>query len=86
MAGVHGSYISSKTFYNHADPENNDRLIAEEKSLDGYFLVNARITHPVKKNITLELLGENLLNEKYQEIYLFPGKGISGSAGIRVTL
>jgi len=85
-AGVHGSYISSRTFYNHAEPENNDRLIAEEKSLDEYLLVNARIIHPVTKNITVELLGENLLNEKYQEIYLFPGKGISGSAGIRVTL
>ncbi|RJP95312.1 MAG: TonB-dependent receptor [Desulfobacteraceae bacterium] len=84
--GFYGSYISSQSFYYHADTENNQALVAVKKSLNGYWLLNLRLSHPITKYVDIELAGENLLNEEYETIYYFPNSGITGWLGISVKI
>jgi iron complex outermembrane receptor protein/outer membrane receptor for ferrienterochelin and colicins len=85
-ASLFGSYFSRQVFYDHADPANNKSLVADKKYLDEYVLVNLKISHPITSKVDIELAGENLLNESYENIDMFPAAGITGWAGISIKL
>lgn len=84
--GFYGSYVSSQDFYYHAGPNDNQVLIAEEKSLGGYWLLNLRLSHPINRYVEVELIGENLLDKEYQTLYYFPNNGITGWAGVNIKI
>lgn len=58
---------------------------AERVALDEYWLINASASYKVAPG--MEIFGriENLMNEKYQEIYGFGTPGIAGFGGIKLT-
>jgi vitamin B12 transporter len=58
---------------------------AERVTLDEYWLINASASYKVAPG--MEIFGriENLMNEKYQEIYGFGTPGIAGFGGIKLT-
>ncbi len=85
-ASVNGSYIGEQIYYYHADPDNNTRMISDKRTLDSYMLVNARISQDIGDNFTLFIACENLLNEEYQEIALFPGQGRTLWGGLKIRL
>lgn len=54
-------------------------------TLDDYWLINAAASYKVMPGVEVFGRVENLLNEKYQEIYGFNTPGIAGFAGIKLT-
>ncbi|MEZ5850332.1 MAG: TonB-dependent receptor [Hyphomicrobiaceae bacterium] len=59
---------------------------AVRTTLDDYWLVNAAASYKVMPGVELFGRVENLLNEKYYEIYGFGTAGIAGFAGVKLTL
>lgn len=58
---------------------------AERVTLHDYWLVNAAASYKIAPGVELFGRVENLLNEKYQEIYGFATPGIAGFGGIKLT-
>lgn len=83
---LNGSYISKRIYYDHADPADNTKFVAVKKSLDGYFLLNTKITYDFNRHCQIFGAVENILDENYQELYLFPAPGLRAWAGIKWSL
>ena len=83
---LHGSYIGNQCFYDHFDADDNMKLVAVKRPLDGYALFNGRISQAIGQKVTIFLVGENLLNGEYQDIYLFPGSGMTLWGGVNLAL
>ena len=82
-AGLNGNYFSEATYYDRADPRDNRVLTAVRGRLDGYLLLNAKLTQKLKKGFSIYLGIENLANREYQTLYLFPAPGRTYRGGIR---
>jgi outer membrane receptor protein involved in Fe transport len=83
---LNGSYISSVRYYDHADPNDNQRLYAYKKRLDDYVLLDLRISQKIEKHTQVYVTFENLLKEEYQDLYLFPAPGVRVWGGIKLEL
>lgn len=83
---LNGSLIADQIYYDHADPADNSHYIAVKRSLDDFFLLNAKITYDFKEHYQVFGAVENILNEDYQELYLFPAPGIRAWIGVKVNL
>lgn len=59
---------------------------ATRVSLDSYTLVNAIITHQLTPSTQLYIRGENLLNDKYEEVFSYRSPGATGYIGLRMKL
>jgi vitamin B12 transporter len=53
-------------------------------TLSAFTLVNVSASYELADNIQLFARAENLLNEKYEEVYSFQSPGISATAGMKV--
>lgn len=83
---LNGSLVSDQVYYDHADPADNTHFVAVKKSLDDFFLLNTKITYNFKDHYQIFGAVENIFNEDYQELYLFPAPGIRAWFGIKLTL
>jgi outer membrane receptor for ferrienterochelin and colicin len=83
---LNGSFVADQIFYDHADPADNTHFVAKKRSLDDFFLLNTKITYDFKSHYQVFAAVENILNEDYQELYLFPAAGISTWLGVKFTL
>ncbi len=81
-----GSYVGRQPFYNHADPVNNQTLIAEKKWLDDYFLMNLKVSQEIGKKLQVYVAVENLLDESYENMDMFPGRGRTFWVGAKLAL
>ncbi|MBI5845379.1 MAG: TonB-dependent receptor [Deltaproteobacteria bacterium] len=81
-----GSWIGAQTFYDHADAADNKHLVAVKKSLDSYFLWNARVNVEIGRHAKAYLGVENILNEEYYYIDMLPGSGATAFGGMRFDL
>jgi vitamin B12 transporter len=54
--------------------------------LGSYTLVNALISYQINPNTQLYIRGENLLNERYEEIFSYRSAGATGYIGMRMKL
>jgi vitamin B12 transporter len=52
--------------------------------LGSYTLVNAIVSHQINPNTQIYIRGENLLNEKYEEIFTYRSPGAAGYIGLRM--
>jgi vitamin B12 transporter len=59
---------------------------ATRVTLDSYTLVNAILTYQLNPNTQLYIRGENLLNERYEEIFSYRSAGATGYIGMRMKL
>ncbi len=83
---LNGSYISERTYYDHADPTDNTKFVAMKKTLDAYFLFNTKVTYDFNRHYQIFGAVDNLFDEEYEELYLFPAPGLRAWAGIKLTL
>ena len=83
---LNGSYVADQIYYDHADPADNTRFIAQKESLDDFFLLNTKITWDIHQHCKIFVAIDNLLNEDYQELYLSPAPGISFWTGLKLKL
>lgn len=83
---LNGSLVADQIFYDHADPADNTHFIAVKRSLEDFFLLNTKITYDFKDHYQIFGAVENILNEDYQELYLFPASGIRAWFGVKLTL
>ena len=83
---LNGSYVAGQIYYDHADPADNTHFISRKESLDDFFLLNTKITYDFNQHCQIMGAVENILNQNYQELYLFPAPGIQAWAGIKLTL
>lgn len=81
-----GSYVGKQTFYNHADPNDNQSLIAEQKWLDDYFLMNLKVSQEIGDRVQIYVSVDNLLNEEYENMDMFPGRGRTVWVGAKMEL
>ncbi len=70
---VNGSYISERVYYDKAEGLTTS-IVAHRETLDGYFLVNAKISQKIWKTEAYIMIN-NLFNQEYDNLYLVPGKG-----------
>lgn len=82
---LNGSYVADQVYYDHADPADNTHFVAVKKNLDDFFLLNTKITYDFKDHYQVFGAVENILNEEYQELYLFPAPGIRAWIGVKQT-
>lgn len=54
-------------------------------TLDDFFLVNAAASYAIADGVRVFARGENLLDEKYEEIFSFVKPGIAGYGGVEIT-
>jgi outer membrane receptor protein involved in Fe transport len=80
------SYVSERTYYNHADPQNNKTLVAEQEDLSDYFLLNLKLSQKILKNYYLYVFAQNLLDEVYQDLFQFASPGRTIWAGVKVEI
>ena len=59
---------------------------ATRVTLDSYTLVNAILTYQANPNTQFYIRGENLLNERYEEIFSYRSSGATGYIGMRMKL
>jgi vitamin B12 transporter len=59
---------------------------ATRVTLDSYTLVNAIVTYQATPNTQFYIRGENLLNERYEEIFSYRAAGATGYIGMRMKL
>ncbi len=57
---------------------------ATRVTLDSYTLVNAILTYQATPNTQFYIRGENLLNERYEEIFSYRSAGATGYIGMRM--
>lgn len=57
---------------------------ATRLTLDSYTLVNAILTYQATPNTQFYIRGENLLNERYEEIFSYRSAGATGYIGMRM--
>jgi vitamin B12 transporter len=57
---------------------------ATRVSLDSYTLVNAILSYQATPNTQFYIRGENLLNERYEEIFSYRANGATGYIGMRM--
>jgi vitamin B12 transporter len=57
---------------------------ATRVTLDSYTLVNAILTYQATPNTQFYIRGENLLNERYEEIFSYRSSGATGYIGMRM--
>ncbi len=82
-ANFNGMYVSEATYYNHADPSNNSVMVATKEKLDDYFLANVRLSQKIAGGFSVYFAVENLGNQRYQTLYLYPAAGRTYRGGIR---
>ncbi len=58
----------------------------DRANLDEYTLLNTAVAFEVNDNLELFVRGENLLNEKYTEVYAYRTTGPAGYMGIRLEI
>ncbi len=83
---LNGSYISERTYYDHADTTNNTILVADKKHLDSYFLVNMKVSQKFWRNSQIYIAIDNLFNETYQDLYQFATPGITFWGGLKIEI
>lgn len=83
---LNASYVSERTYYDHADPANNKILAAREDALGDYVLVNLKISQTFLKKYTVYVMAENLFDEVYSDLFQFATPGRTVWGGIRVEL
>ena len=59
---------------------------ATRVTLDSYTLVNAIVTYQATPTAQFYIRGENLLNERYEEIFSYRSSGATGYVGLRMKL
>jgi outer membrane receptor protein involved in Fe transport len=82
-ANLYGNFFSDSIYYDHADPNDNKRLTAIKSHLDGYFLLNAKISQKIVDGFRLYFAVENLTNKTYQTLFLYPAEGRAYRYGLR---
>lgn len=82
---LNGSLVADQIFYDHADPADNTHFVAEKRDLDDFFLLNTKITYDFNSHYQIFGAVENIMNEDYQELYLFPAPGIRAWIGVKLT-
>lgn len=83
---LNGSLIADQIYYDHADPADNTHFVAIKKSLDDFFLLNTKITYDFNRHYQIFGAVENILNEDYQELYLFAAPGIRAWFGVKLAI
>jgi iron complex outermembrane receptor protein/outer membrane receptor for ferrienterochelin and colicins len=83
---LNGSFVSERTYYNHADTSNINDLVAKKETLDSYFLLNIKASQDITKHAEIFMSVENLFNENYQDLFQFAGKGRTVWAGVKLSL
>jgi outer membrane receptor for ferrienterochelin and colicin len=83
---MNGSYTSKQPYYDHADLVNNKVMTANRKWLDEYWLFNARISQTIKQKYEIFAAVENILDEGYENIDMFPGRGRTVWVGTKLSL
>lgn len=74
----------ASVFVNYKSKRYDDLL--NSIPLKDYFLLNARLDIAIKKNIKFFIIGENLLDTKYEEWRGFPARAITGMLGLEFKL
>jgi len=80
-----GSYVSKKAYYDHADAATNT-LVAKKQYLDGYVLMNLKVSQNIGQGFQVFVAADNILNENYQDIYQLPAMGRTVWSGIKYDL
>lgn len=80
---LNGSYVSSQIFYDKEDTTDNTVFVAKKRSLDGYLLLNTKISYDFMKHYQVFIAVDNLLDEAYQDIYLSPEPGLATWLGVK---
>ncbi len=80
-----GSFVADQIYYDHADPADNTHFVAVKKEMDDFFLLDTKITYDFMDHYQIFGAVENILNEDYQELYLFPAPGIRAWFGVKLT-
>ena len=70
---INGSYISERVYYDYAEGITNS-IVTHKETLDGYFLVNAKVSQKFWKTEAY-IMVNNLFNQEYDNLYMVPGKG-----------
>lgn len=81
---VNGSYISERMYYDYAEGVTSN-IVTNRETLDGYFMVNAKVSQKIWKTEAY-IMVNNLLNQEYYNMYLFPGSGRVVWAGASLEL
>lgn len=82
-ADLNGNYFSKATYYDRADPRDNRVLTAVRGRLEGYLLLNAKLTQKLTRGVGIYLAVENLTDKDYRTLYLLPAPGRTWRTGIR---
>ena len=82
---INGSYVSKKAYYDHADTATNT-LVAKKQYLDGYVLMNLKVSQNIGQGFQVFVAADNILNENYQDIYQLPAMGCTVWSGIKYEL
>lgn len=73
-AQVSGRYVSKV----YADDQNRDIGSGYPGSYDGFFTMDARLSFELREGLKLSLIGSNLLDRRYFQSFLMPGRTITG--------
>lgn len=93
-ASLSGNYASDKINLNltivYSGDQEDDFFppyppYQERVNLDSFTLVNLSGTYHINENVDLTLRLENVLDDKYEEVYGFSPPGFSAHGGVRVT-
>jgi outer membrane cobalamin receptor len=86
--GIHfnGSYISKRPYYEHADPNDSQALMAEKRWLAGYVLLNLKLQQQFTDKVQVYVTAENMLDEAYENMDMFPGRGRILWIGARIDI
>jgi outer membrane receptor protein involved in Fe transport len=83
---INGSYTSKQPYYDHANPADNQVMTANRKWLDEYWLFNAKISQTIKQKYEIFATVENIFDEEYENIVMFPGRGRTFWIGAKLSL
>lgn len=64
----------------------NPRYTSAQKSVDAYFLLNARLSYDISRHVEIFVVGENLTDANYEFRPGYPLPGISGTIGLEIKL
>ena len=64
----------------------NPRYASVQKSVDAYFLLNARLSYDITRHVEVFAVGENLTDADYEFRPGYPLPGISGTIGLEIKL
>lgn len=80
---LNGSYLSRQFYYDKEDTTDNTVFTAKKRSLDGYLLLNTKISYDFMEHYQAFIAVDNILDEEYQDIYLSPEPGLAAWLGIK---